>query len=152
MLCSAVLLVIVPTVASAKNATGRFEVYCDGVGFFLANVDGAPAPGKLLLFLRTDFIPDVTKEERKNVFIYPDGCVPDGKCKALTQGRIRFDNEFTRDSRRVAGTYEIELSGQNIRLASLRQNGASVIGALYEFANEPCVQVDRDFRLLRGGT
>ena len=63
------LLAVFPTASSGQNATGHFEVYCDGVGFFLAKVDGAPAPGKLFLFLYTGFpgIPYVPKETWKDV-------------------------------------------------------------------------------------
>jgi hypothetical protein len=63
------LLAFFPTASSGQNATGHFEVYCDGVGFFLAKVDGAPAPGKLFLFLYTGFpgIPYVPKETWKDV-------------------------------------------------------------------------------------
>lgn len=39
-----------PTVVSENTATGHFEVYCDGVGLFLTKIDGAPAPGRLVLF------------------------------------------------------------------------------------------------------
>lgn len=49
------LLVVVPGGTFAQAATGRFEIYCDGAGFFLEKVDGAPAPRKLLLFLYTGF-------------------------------------------------------------------------------------------------
>ena len=38
------------TPASVPKATGHFEEYCDGVGIFLAKVDGAPASGKLVFF------------------------------------------------------------------------------------------------------
>lgn len=55
-LSSAVLsLALFPTATSAQNASGHFEVYCDGVGFFLGKIDGAPVPGRLLLFLYTGF-------------------------------------------------------------------------------------------------
>src|SRR3954467_4589656 len=40
-----------PTLASALSTTGHFEVYCDGVGLFLAKIDGAPARRNLLSFL-----------------------------------------------------------------------------------------------------
>lgn len=111
------LLVIVPTATPAQIATGHFEVYCDGAGFFLAKVDGAPAPPKLLLFLYAGFpgIPYVPKEEWKDVYVYRNGCAADGKCEVLTHGRIRLDNEIKRDGRRVSGEYEIELSGQHLR-------------------------------------
>jgi hypothetical protein len=110
------LLVVVPTATSARDATGHFEVYCDGVGFFLAKVDGAPTPGKLLLFLYTGFpgILYVPKEEWEDVSVYRNGCAADGKCEVLTRGKVRLDNEITRDGRHVSGKYEIELSGQHL--------------------------------------
>ena len=110
------VLAIALLAASAQGATGHFEVYCDGVGFFLAKVDRAPAPRKLLLFLRTDFpgIPYVPKEEWKDVFVYRDGCAADGKCEVLAHGRVRLDNEITPDGRSVSGRYEIELKGQQL--------------------------------------
>jgi hypothetical protein len=110
------LLIVVPTATSAQDATGHFEVYCDGVGFFLANVDGAPGQRKLLLFLRTDFpgIPYVPREEWKDVYVFRDGCAADEKCEVLTHGNVWLDRELTPDSRRVAGKYEIELNGQHI--------------------------------------
>src|SRR5580692_3971438 len=43
--------------ASVATATGHFEVYCDGVGIFLAKIDGAPVTGKLVLFLPLSFPP-----------------------------------------------------------------------------------------------
>jgi len=38
------------TPASVPRATGHFEEYCDGIGIFLAKIDGAPASGKLVFF------------------------------------------------------------------------------------------------------
>jgi len=35
---------------ASPTATGHFEEYCDGVGIFLAKVDGAPASEKLVFF------------------------------------------------------------------------------------------------------
>src|ERR1700761_3191720 len=86
---AALLLVSAPTAASAEAATGHFEVYCDGVGFFLAKIDGAPEPKKLLLFLRTGFpgIPYVPKDDWKDVYVYRNGCAADGKCEVLAHGR-----------------------------------------------------------------
>jgi len=113
---AALLFFVVSTAASAQDASGRFEVYCDGIGFFLTRVVGAPPTRKMLLFLRTDFpgIPYVPKNEWKSVYVYRDGCVPDGKCEVLTNGKVRLDNEFTPDSRHATGQYEIELAGQYI--------------------------------------
>jgi hypothetical protein len=117
LVTAALLLFIAPTATPAQVATGHFEVYCDGIGLFMANVDGTPAPEKLLLFLYTGFpgIPYVPKEEWKDVYVYRNGCAADGKCEVLAHGRIRLDNEITRDGRRVSGEYEIELSGQHLR-------------------------------------
>jgi hypothetical protein len=111
---AALLLAVVPTPASAEDATGHFEVYCDGGGFFLAKVDGAPAPRKLLLFLYTGRVSYVPKEEWNEVIVYRNGCAADGKCEVLTHGKVRLDSELTRDGRRVSGKYEIELSDQHL--------------------------------------
>ena len=117
-LSAALLLIgVFPTVTSAQNSTGRFEVYCDSVGFFVAKVDGAPAPRRLLLFLYTGFpgIPYVPKEEWKEVKVYRDGCRADGACEVFAHGNIRLDTELRPEGRRVSGKYEIELSGQHLR-------------------------------------
>jgi hypothetical protein len=110
-------LVILPTASSSQNATGHFEVYCDGVGFFLAKVDGAPAPGKLFLFLYTGFpgTPYVPKETWQDVYVYRDGCIADGKCEVLAHGKVWLDDVPMPDARRVSGKYEIELNGQHFR-------------------------------------
>jgi hypothetical protein len=103
--------------AAAQSATGHFEVYCDGVGFFLEKVDSAPPPRKLLLFLRTSFpgIPHVPKAQWKEVAVFRNGCIADGECEVLARGRVWLDDEATRDARRVSGKYEIELNGQSLR-------------------------------------
>jgi hypothetical protein len=92
-------------------------MYCDGIGFFLAKVDGAPAPGKLFLLLYTGFpgIPAIPKETWKDVKVYRNGCIADGKCEVLARGKIWVDDEVTPDARRISGNYEIELNGQHLR-------------------------------------
>jgi len=54
---AALLLVFVPKARSAEDATGKFEVYCDGGGFFLAKVDGLPCTqrthGKMCMSIAT---------------------------------------------------------------------------------------------------
>ncbi len=103
---SAVLLtLVVAGVTSARDAAGRFEVYCDGVGFFMTKVDRAPQPRKLFVFLYTDIpgVPYVSKGEWKEVNVYRHGCVADGKCDVLAHGQIRLTNELTPDSRHVLG-------------------------------------------------
>jgi hypothetical protein len=110
------LLAAFPTATSAQNATGRFEVYCDGFGFFLGKVDGAPAPGKLLLFLYTGFpgIRYVPKEKWTDVLVYRNGCIADGKCEIFAHGKVWLDDEATVDTRRVSGRYDIERNGQHL--------------------------------------
>jgi len=117
-LASAVLLLLAAVNGESSNgATGRFEMYCDGVGLFLTKVDGAPAPRKLLLFMYTGFpgVPYVARDEWKDVKAYRNGCTADGKCEVLAHGRIWLDNEITPDGHRIAGKYEIDLAGQQIR-------------------------------------
>jgi hypothetical protein len=64
------------------------------------------------LFLYTGFpgVPLVPKEKWKDVNVYRNGCAAGGKCEALTDGKIRLDNDFGPDARRVSGEYEIEFS------------------------------------------
>jgi hypothetical protein len=117
LIAAVLLLAVIPTARSAQLATGHFEVYCDGVGFFLSKVDGAPAPGKFLLFLYTDFpgIPYVPKEKWEDVLVYRNGCVADGECEVLAHGKVWLDVEASREARRVSGKYEIERDGQHLR-------------------------------------
>src|SRR5579863_8554901 len=118
LLVAVLSIVLVPTASSARGAAGGFEVYCDGIGFSLANVEGAPAPKTLFLFLYTGF-PGypywVQKQEWKDVYVYRGGCAADGKCDVLTHGGVWLDHEITPDGRHVSGKYEIELGGQPIR-------------------------------------
>ncbi len=111
------LLALFPIASATNNATGRFEVYCDGFGFFLSSIDGAPAPGKLFLFLYTGFpgINYVPKEKWKDVYVYSNGCIADGKCEVLARGKVCLDDEALPDASRVSGKYEIELNGQHLR-------------------------------------
>jgi hypothetical protein len=111
------LFAVFPTASSTHNANERFEVYCDGFGFFLTKVDGAPVPGKLFLFLYTGFpgITYIPKETWKDVYVYRDGCTADGKCEVLARGKVWLDDEVMRDATRVSGKYEIELNGQLLR-------------------------------------
>lgn len=115
---AALLFFVVSTATSAQDASGRFEVYCDGIGFFLARIDGAPAPGKLLLFLYTGFPASpywTPKEEWKDVAVFRDGCAADGKCEVFARGDVWLDNEITREGKRVSGKYKIELNGRHLQ-------------------------------------
>ena len=114
----ALLLAVFPSASSAHNATGRFEVYCDGVGFFLAKIDGAPAPRKLVLFLYLDFPPGaiyLPEEKWADVFVYRKGCAVDGKCEIIARGKVWLDAEATPAARRISGKYEIDLHGQHLK-------------------------------------
>jgi hypothetical protein len=92
--------------ASVASATGHFEVYCDGVGIFLANIDGAPAPRKLVLLSIMGFPPGMIRGRYfgqgkwSNVYVYRDGCVPDDKCESIAQGKIWIDDSDTSETRR----------------------------------------------------
>src|SRR5215469_6560606 len=81
-----------PALASSRAAAGHFEVYCDGVGLFLAKIDGAPGSGKLVLFslhLGGTFGGKYIGQGRwSDVHVFRDGCVPDGKCQSVADGRV----------------------------------------------------------------
>ena len=115
-LAAALLLAVSAPAASAQNATGRFEVYCDGLGFFLKNVDGAPAPGKLYVFSRTghpgvDWVP---KETWTDVFVFRGGCSPRGGCGILATGKFWLDSEAGSEAKRISGKYDIDLDGRHL--------------------------------------
>jgi hypothetical protein len=91
-------------------------VYCDGVGIFLSNIDGAPALGKLVLFSRVDFPPGtiggsyIGQERWAEVYVNRDGCVPDSKCESIAEGRVWIDASGT-PLKHISGKYEIKLNG-----------------------------------------
>src|SRR5579859_4384850 len=111
--------------ASVATATGHFEVYCDGVGIFLAKIHGAPAPEKLVLFSRMSFPPGTIggrsfgQGKWSEVYVFRDGCVPDGKCESLAVGKVWIDASDMPDTRdtppkRISGKYEIDLNGKHL--------------------------------------
>jgi hypothetical protein len=108
-----IMLLIPPTLASAPAATGHFEVYCDGVGLFLARIDGAPSPGKLVLFSMGGTFGGkyIGQGKWSDVFVFRDGCVPDGKCQSIADGKVWID---ARDNppKHISGKYEIKLNGK----------------------------------------
>lgn len=108
--------------AAAATATGHFEVYCDGVGIFLAKIDDAPAPRKLVLFSRMSFPPGtmggsyIGQGKWSDIYVLPDGCLPDGKCESIANGKVWIDASDEQDTRlkRISGKYEINLNGKHI--------------------------------------
>jgi hypothetical protein len=108
-----------PTLASAPSATGHFEVYCDGVGLFLAKIDGAHDSGKLVFFSYMGFPGGtfggkfVGQGKWSDVYVYRDGCVPDGKCESIADGRVWIDAPDT-PPKHISGKYEIKLNGKLI--------------------------------------
>ena len=118
-LLSLVILFMSPllTVASVSTATGHFEVYCDGVGIFLAKIEGAPASGKLVLFSQMSFPPGtvgggyIGEGKWSDIYVFRDGCLPDGKCQSIAPGRVWIDAPDT-PSKHISGKYEITLNGK----------------------------------------
>jgi hypothetical protein len=111
--------------ASAADASGHYEVYCDGVGIFLANIDGTPAPRKLALFSGMDFPPGtmgdsyIGQGKWSDVVVLPNGCVPDGKCEGIARGKIWIDvwdapGAGDPPPKRISGKYEIDLNGKHL--------------------------------------
>jgi len=111
-------------VASVSRASGDFEVYCDGVGIFLAKIDGMPAPRKLVSFSRIGFPPGTMggywgQGKWSDVYVLRNGCVPDGKCESIADGSVWIDASETSDAghmppKRISGKYEINLNGKHL--------------------------------------
>jgi hypothetical protein len=105
--------------ASAATATRHFEVYCDGVGLFLTKIDGAPASGKLVLFSRLGqtFSGEYLGQGKwSDVYVFRDGCVPDGKCESIADGKVWIDatDEQHTQPKHIAGKYEINLNDKHL--------------------------------------
>lgn len=107
--------------ASTSSATGHFEVYCDGFGIFLAGIDGAPAPRKLVLFFHIGTFGSnyFGQGTWSRVFVFPDGCVPDGKCQNIADAKVWIDPLDTQDTadagpKRLSGKYQINLNGTRL--------------------------------------
>ncbi len=121
-LLTLVLLFVLPVYSSTPVATGHFEVYCDGVGIFLAKINGAAAPGKLVLFFEVGFPPGTDEglfmgqRQWSTVYVFRDGCVPDGKCKSIADGKVWIDaqDDPDRPPKHISGKYEINLNGKRL--------------------------------------
>jgi hypothetical protein len=121
---SLVMFMVTPLLspASVGTPTGHFEVYCDGLGIFLSKIDGAPASGKLVLFSRMSFPPGTIggryfgQGEWSNIYVLRDGCVPDGKCESIGDGRVWIDTTDKQDTQpqQISGKYEINLNGNHL--------------------------------------
>jgi hypothetical protein len=122
----ALLLAALPGASSIATASGQFEVYCDGVGIFLSKIDGAPAPGKLVLFSYLNFPPGsmggryLGEGKWSDVFIYRDGCIPDGKCESIAHGKVWIDAWDMSETggappKSISGKYEIDLNGKHLQ-------------------------------------
>ena len=119
-----ILMSVLALPAPAVTATGQYEVYCDGVGVFLDKVDSVPASGRLVLFYRVPFPPGtfasyIGQGKWRDVYVFPKGCVPDGKCESIAIGKVRIDQwdaEETEDRppKRISGKYEIDLNGKHL--------------------------------------
>lgn len=107
----------------APVATGNFEVYCDGVGIYLAKIDGAPWPGKLVLFSEVSFPPGTLggghfgQGQWSHIAVFRDGCVPDGKCDSIADGRVWIDGQDIQDAppKHISGKYDIHLKGKYLQ-------------------------------------
>ena len=117
---------MLPGALSTHGATGRFEVYCDSFGFFLANVDGGPAPKEFFLFLYGGFpfVEYLPGGEWLDVAVYPKGCSANAKCDSVAHGKLWFDAEHRPGATRISGKYDIDLNGRHLKgqfLARRRQ-------------------------------
>jgi len=118
LLClSLVLAMSLPAMASSPKATGHFEVYCDGIGLFLAKLDAVPAPGRLVLFARlgnTFGGDNVGQMKWSDVDVFRDGCIPEGKCERIANGKVWID---TRDGspKHISGKYELKLNDKLLK-------------------------------------
>jgi predicted Rdx family selenoprotein len=107
--------------AFASNASGHFEVCCNGVGIFLAKIDGAP--GKLVL---VSYLPsvagtmggnDLGQGRWSDVSVFPNGCFP--KCKSIAHGKVWVDAWATPKPglgppKGISGKYEIDFNGKRL--------------------------------------
>lgn len=118
---SLIMLFVPPLLPLASVATARahFEMYCDGVGIFLAKIDGAPAPKKFVLFSPMSFPPDTFKGRSFGQGSGPPfmsfvmGASPTASARALPTAEYGSTSR-TRKTRRqnFSGKYEINLNGK----------------------------------------
>jgi hypothetical protein len=105
---------------SEPSASGRFEVYCDGIGIFLTKIEGPPTYRKLVLFSRIDFPPGTLggrllgQGKWSDISVLQDGCIPDGKCDSVANGRVWIDAPDTSPDH-ISGKYEISFNGSLLK-------------------------------------
>jgi hypothetical protein len=119
-------------------ASGQFEVYCDGVGIFLAKLDGAPAPGKLVLFSRIGFPPGTMggryfgQGQWSDIYVFRHGCVPNGKCDSIADGKVWIDlpdrrHAATTHLRQVRNRPERQTPRRRLRRKTARQQTSATV-------------------------
>jgi hypothetical protein len=105
---------------SAADSNGRFEWYCDGLGFFLAGINGASEPKEFALFLGLDFPRrPLPTEEWQDVSIFPKGCVLDGRCKSIGNGKVWLEKRSWLEAenmlaKRIYGKYKLDVNGKHL--------------------------------------
>lgn len=64
-----------------------------------------------------------------DVYVFRNGCVPDGKCESIADGRVWIDASDTQDMRdtpkRISGKYEIDLNGKHLEGSFLAKQHVS---------------------------
>jgi hypothetical protein len=122
------LLFVFPAEPSTHEASGRFEVYCDSVGFYLGKIDGAPAPAEFFLLMYRGFpgfIDALPGGSWLEVSVYPKDCRADGKCETrkVADGRLWLDAEHDPGGKQISGKYDIDFNGQHAtgRFAATRR-------------------------------
>jgi hypothetical protein len=119
-LLSLIVLFVSPFLTSASPATasGHFEVYCDGLGIFLAKIDGAPDSGKLVLFSQLGYALGIEghyvgQGKWTDIRVFRNGCIPDDKCKSIGDGRVWVE-ALDAPPKHISGKYEITLNGKRL--------------------------------------
>jgi hypothetical protein len=116
------MLFVSPLLSPASVATGHYVLYCDAVGISLAKIDGAPVPGKFVLFFEVSFPPGTVggqimgRGEWSHVYVLRDGCVPAYRCESIAEGKVWIDAPDTQHlpPKHISGKYEIDLNGKHL--------------------------------------
>jgi len=51
-----------------------------------------------------------------DIYVFRDGCVPDGKCESIADGKVWIDPPQNQDTppKQISGKYEINLNGKSL--------------------------------------